>query len=57
MNSGLQCLSNTKELTEYFLSNQYRDHINSDAVMGCKGELAEIYGVLIRKMWFGNQNV
>lgn len=25
--------------------------------MGCKGELAELYGILIKKMWYGQSDV
>lgn len=28
MNSAIQCISNTVDLTYYFISNQYKDHIN-----------------------------
>jgi len=41
MNSGLQCLSNTKDLTEYFLMNKYRNEINLENPLGLKGELAK----------------
>ena len=54
MNSGLQCLSNTKELTQYFMSNQFLQHINQSNPLGAKGNLACAYAELIRKIWTGN---
>ena len=35
MNSGLQCLSNTQPLAEYFLANRHRDDLNRDNPIGC----------------------
>ncbi len=35
MNSMLQCLSNSKPLTEYFLSDRYLEELNVDNVLGC----------------------
>lgn len=34
MNSMLQCLSNTEPLTRYFVSAQFRAHINTNNVLG-----------------------
>jgi len=53
MNSALQCLSNVPALTDYFLSNKYQNHINSDNPLGMKGEVARAYGELIHEMWSG----
>ncbi|MES1923144.1 Ubiquitin carboxyl-terminal hydrolase 15, partial [Bonamia ostreae] len=36
MNSTLQCLSNTKVLTDYFISNRYLNDINSENPLGWK---------------------
>ncbi|KAI8146293.1 hypothetical protein BJV82DRAFT_666085 [Fennellomyces sp. T-0311] len=55
MNSALQCLSNTKALTQYFLEGKYKDELNRDNPLGMRGELAEAYGDLIRDMWSGKQ--
>ena len=49
MNSGLQCMSSIKELTEYFLSNKYKNDLNEDNPIGMKGELAIAYAILIKK--------
>ncbi|KRX09119.1 hypothetical protein PPERSA_08835 [Pseudocohnilembus persalinus] len=56
MNSGLQCLSNCFELTQYFLSDLYENDLNIDAPLGTKGELTQQYGRLIYNLWFGNQD-
>ena len=51
MNSGLQCLSNTVELTKYFIFNTYKNEINSTNKMGMGGKLAEAYAGLMADMW------
>ncbi|KAL1924566.1 uncharacterized protein VTP21DRAFT_4220 [Calcarisporiella thermophila] len=53
MNSALQCLSNSKELTQYFLSGKYKQELNPDNPLGMRGEVAEAYGNLIQKLWSG----
>lgn len=54
MNSGLQCLSNTIELTKYFLFGMYKNDINEDNPLGLGGRLAENYAGLISEMWLGS---
>lgn len=54
MNSGLQCLSNTIELTKYFLFEQYKKDVNTDNPLGLNGRLAEAYYNLLKDMWIGN---
>lgn len=54
MNSGLQCLSNTIELTKYFLCDLYKMDVNSDNPLGLNGKLAEAYANLLKDMWLGN---
>lgn len=51
MNSGLQCLSNTPELTKYFLFGYYRSDLNYDNPDGLQGKLALAYANLLREMW------
>lgn len=51
MNSGLQCLSNTWQLTEYFLNDTYLSHINVENPLGTGGKLAADYAVLIKELW------
>jgi ubiquitin C-terminal hydrolase len=54
MNSGLQCLSNTREMTEYFMKADFKSHINYSNPLGTKGNLACTYAELIREIWTGN---
>ena len=53
MNSALQCLSNVPQLTEYFLHDEYKQHINRDNPLGMKGDVAEAYGELVHNIWSG----
>ncbi len=56
MNSGLQCLSNTIELTKYFCFDLYNADINRENPLGMKGQLAISYAELIKEMWGGNSS-
>ena len=51
MNSSLQCLSNSVELTEYFLNHRFMKEINKDNPLGTGGRLALSYGKLLGEMW------
>lgn len=51
MNTGIQCLSNTRELTEYFMSRNFTAHLNSSNPLGSSGVLACAYAKLVRDMW------
>lgn len=53
MNAALQCVSNTKILTQYFLSERHLYELNRSNVMGMKGHIAKRYGDLIRDIWSG----
>ncbi|ORX47413.1 cysteine proteinase [Hesseltinella vesiculosa] len=53
MNSALQCLSNTEELTKWFLAGHYKTDLNRDNPLGMGGEIAENYGTLIERLWSG----
>jgi ubiquitin carboxyl-terminal hydrolase 4/11/15 len=53
MNSALQCLSNTTELTEYFLTGKYSNDINKVNPLGSKGKLAKEFANLMKEMWSG----
>ncbi|XP_073447803.1 ubiquitin carboxyl-terminal hydrolase 4 [Aquarana catesbeiana] len=56
MNSALQCLSNTPPLTEYFLTDDYKEEINKENPLGMKGEIAMAYAELIRQIWSGEHS-
>ena len=51
MNSILQCLSNTKELTQIFLDNRYNAQINRDNPLGHGGKVVEVYADLMKDIW------
>lgn len=56
MNSGLQCLSNTVDLTKYFLLGMYKSEINKDNPLGMSGRLAKAYSGLMQEMWQGSDS-
>ncbi|PVU96106.1 hypothetical protein BB561_001382 [Smittium simulii] len=57
MNSALQCLSNTWELTDYFLSDVFLTQINRGNPLGMKGRFAEEYSVFLKNLWGINKGV
>lgn len=57
MNSALQCLSNTPDLTRYILAGAWRDELNRDNPLGMEGEVARAYANLIDKLWNGSNKV
>ena len=56
INSSLQCLSNTEDLTKYFLNGDFAKEINSSN-SGSKGEISNAYYKLINKMWKGTNQI
>ena len=58
MNSAIQCLSHTTELTQYFLKKLYVKEFNKNNVLGTGGYLANYYGELMSELWEeGNRSV
>ncbi|WVQ83635.1 hypothetical protein IAT38_005776 [Cryptococcus sp. DSM 104549] len=51
MNSAVQCLSNTQELCQYFLSGVYTDELNRDNPLGMSGQIAEAFGQTVENLW------
>ncbi|KIJ65708.1 hypothetical protein HYDPIDRAFT_110858 [Hydnomerulius pinastri MD-312] len=51
MNSALQCLAHTKELTDYFLSGVYQQELNPGNPLGMHGAIAEAFGALLHRIW------
>ncbi|WBW75484.1 ubiquitin C-terminal hydrolase Ubp1 [Schizosaccharomyces osmophilus] len=49
MNSALQCLFHTQELSEYFLHDRYKGEINFTNPLGMKGKVALAYANLIKQ--------
>ena len=56
MNSVLQCLSNTKDLTKYFLNESFKKEINNGNFSGTKGDISQAYYELIKHLWNDNNN-
>ncbi|MCQ2820418.1 MAG: hypothetical protein MJ252_24395 [archaeon] len=57
MNSSIQCLSNSTELTAYFLSGEYKQDINKHNKLGLEGKLAESWSDLLNDFWIGDSAV
>ena len=55
MNSALQCLANCDLLTLYFLSEQYKQEINTSTKYGSGGQIADAYYDLLKKLWIENR--
>ena len=53
MASMLQCLSNTKEFSDFFLSDEYKASLNRESIHSHKGKIADEYAALIKDMWGG----
>jgi len=53
MNSSLQCLSNTFELTKFFLESRFDfiQKLQVKNVLGTEGRLVMAYAKLINEMW------
>ena len=57
LNSSLQCLSNTEDLTKYFLNGDFSKEINNANSSGSKGLISKAYFNLINLMWRGKYAV
>ena len=53
MNSSLQCLSNTYELTKFFLEGRFNfiNQLQQKNILGTEGRLVMAYAKLINEMW------
>jgi len=49
-------MSNTIELTKYFLFGLYKDEINYNNPLGTKGRLAAAYAKLMKELWISNDS-
>ena len=56
MNSGLQCLAHTFDLTRIFLSDLYLADINTANPIGTGGKLVKAYASLIKEIWTSREN-
>ena len=57
MNSSIQCMSNSIDLTAYFLSKQFEKEINTSNKLGLGGRLAKAWYNLLCEFWLGNSRV
>ena len=55
MNSALQCISNTTELTRYFLFGLHKDEVNYKNNLGTQGRLVSAYAQLMKEMWVDSE--
>ncbi|XP_037533681.1 ubiquitin carboxyl-terminal hydrolase 32 [Nematolebias whitei] len=55
MNSSIQCVSNTKPLSDYFLSGTHLYELNRTNPIGMRGHMAKCYGDLVMELWSGTQ--
>lgn len=52
MNAILQCLSNTDQLAEYFVTDQYKNDLNRQKVSArSQGEVTEQFAILLKCLW------
>eukprot|EP01017_Pseudomicrothorax_dubius_P041898 TRINITY_DN6769_c0_g2_i1.p1 TRINITY_DN6769_c0_g2~~TRINITY_DN6769_c0_g2_i1.p1 ORF type:complete len:615 (-),score=165.93 TRINITY_DN6769_c0_g2_i1:735-2579(-) len=57
MNSGLQCMSNTIALRDYFLQARFLPEINEVNPLGTKGALAKKFASFMQNLWYGTSDV
>jgi ubiquitin C-terminal hydrolase len=57
MNSGLQCLSATEQLSKYFLQGIFKSEINENNPLGTGGSLVRKYANFIYNVWNGDKGV
>ena len=56
MNAVLQCLSNTDQLAEYFVTDQYKNDVNrhrKKLATSSSGEVTEQFAILLKCLWNG----
>eukprot|EP00949_MAST-11_sp_MAST-11-sp1_P000197 g197.t1 len=51
MNSIIQCLSHTRQLTRYFLSQTWKEDLNPDNPIGHGGKIAEGWSKIVSELW------
>jgi len=58
MNSSIQCLSNTFELTKYFLEKRYKSLLarENKNPLGTDGRIVQAWAKLLGEMWKGNRS-
>uniref|UniRef100_A0A2R5LJ75 Ubiquitin carboxyl-terminal hydrolase 32 n=1 Tax=Ornithodoros turicata TaxID=34597 RepID=A0A2R5LJ75_9ACAR len=53
MNAAVQCVSNTRPLTQYFINQKHLYELNRSNPLGMKGHIAKRYGDLVHDLWSG----
>lgn len=48
-------MSNVPGLTNYMLSGQWQEELNTENPLGMRGEIANSFAELIREMWSGTR--
>jgi ubiquitin carboxyl-terminal hydrolase 4/11/15 len=56
MNSALQCIRATEELTAYFLEKEWKQELNVDNVLGHGGQIAKTYAGFLEAVYQPGQN-
>ena len=57
LNSTIQCLSNTIDLTKYFLFDIYKNEQNFIKYNTSAGNIVEEFASLIKELWIGKQKI
>lgn len=57
MNCALQCLCHTALFKDYFLSEAYIRHINTESLDGLNGEFAVSFGLLMQAIWNSSHRI
>ena len=59
MNSSIQCLSSTWELTKYYLDRKYKSLLQREYKnpLGTEGRLVQAWAKLIGELWISNGDV
>ena len=57
MNCALQCLCHTALFKDYFLSEAYTRHINTESLDGLNGEFAVSFGLLMQAIWNSSHRI
>ena len=55
MSSVLQSLSNTVEVRDFFLGEEYKKDVNVSNPLGCKGKMAECFSEVVNSLWYGGR--
>eukprot|EP01134_Creolimax_fragrantissima_P001685 CFRG1685T1 len=57
LNSIVQCLSNTMPFSTHFIEQTYRKDVNKSNPLGTGGELATVFGDLLKVIWTRSERV